>query len=125
MDIAIAAFSHLADRQRGSEGGAMLRKIIHATLIVLLTTGAVSAQKKPGVTLKNDKPSRTKEQQEYDKAIDRDYQSAIKKVPEQNKLDPWAGIRTRVPRQQKISNECPPLPAAMVCRTNAELFHRV
>jgi hypothetical protein len=76
----------------------MLRKIIHATLIVLLMTEAVSAQMpKPGVTLKNDTPSRTKEQQEYDKAVDREYQSTIKKVPEQKKLDPWAGIRTGPP----------------------------
>jgi phosphate uptake regulator len=72
----------------------MLRKIIHATLIMLLMTESVSAQIKPGVTLKNDKPSRSKEQQEYDKAIDREYQSAIKKVPDQKKSDPWGDIRT-------------------------------
>jgi hypothetical protein len=73
----------------------MLRKIIHATLIVLLMTGAVSAQmQKPGVTLKNDKPSRTKEQKEYDKAVDQEYQSAIKKIPEQKKSDPWGDIRS-------------------------------
>ena len=76
----------------------MLRKIIHATLIILLTTGAVYAQMpKPGVTLKNDKPSRSKEQHEYDKAVDREYQSAIKKVPDQKKSDPWGDIRTTPP----------------------------
>ena len=73
----------------------MLRKIIHATLIVLLMTEAVSAQMpKPGVTLKDDKPSRTKEQKEYDKAVDQEYHSAIKKIPEQKKSDPWGDIRT-------------------------------
>jgi hypothetical protein len=72
----------------------MLRKIIHVTLIVLLMTEAVSAQMKPGVTLKNDKPSRTKEQKEYDKAVDQEYRSAIKKIPEQRKSDPWGDIRT-------------------------------
>ena len=68
----------------------MLRKIIHATLIVLLVTEAASAQMpKPGVTLKNDKPSRTKEQKEYDKAVDREYQSKLKEIPDQkNKSDP-------------------------------------
>ena len=73
----------------------MLRKIIHATLIVFLTTGAVSAQMpQPGVHLKDDKPSRTKEQKEYDKALDRAYQSAIKKIPEaEKKSDPWGNIR--------------------------------
>jgi hypothetical protein len=73
----------------------MLRKIIHATLIVLLLTEAVPAQmQKPGMTLKNDKPSRTKEQKEYDKAVDQEYQSTIKKIPEQKKSDPWGDIRT-------------------------------
>jgi hypothetical protein len=73
----------------------MLRKIIHATLIVLLLTEAVPAQmQKPGMTLKNDKPSRTKEQKEYDKAVDQEYQSAIKKIPEQKKSDPWGDIRS-------------------------------
>jgi uncharacterized protein YecT (DUF1311 family) len=73
----------------------MLRKIIHATLIVFLMTGAVSAQMPtPGVHLKDDKPSRTKEQKEYDKALDRAYQSAIKKIPEaEKKSDPWGNIR--------------------------------
>jgi uncharacterized protein YecT (DUF1311 family) len=73
----------------------MLRKIIHATLIVFLTTGAVSAQMPtPGVHLKDDKPSRTKEQKEYDKALDRAYQSAVKKIPEaEKKSDPWGNIR--------------------------------
>jgi hypothetical protein len=75
----------------------MLRKIIHATLIMLLMTEAVAAQIKPGVTLKNDKPSRSKEQQEYDKAVDREYQSGIKKVPDQKKSDPWGDIRTTPP----------------------------
>jgi len=44
---------------------------------------------KPGVTLKDDKPSRTKEQKEYDKAVDREYQSKLKEIPDQkNKSDP-------------------------------------
>jgi hypothetical protein len=73
----------------------MLHKAIVATSIPLLMTGAVSAQvPQPGVHLKDDKPSRTKEQKEYDKAVDRAYQSAIKKVPEaEKKSDPWGNIR--------------------------------
>ena len=49
----------------------------------------------PGVHLNEDpgKRSRSKEQQEYDKALDRAYQSATKKIPEQNKPDPWGDIR--------------------------------
>jgi hypothetical protein len=81
----------------------MLRKIIHATLIVLLLTEAVPAQmQKPGMTLKNDKPSRTKEQKEYDKALDRAYQSSLKEIPDQkNKSDPWGDIRPTAPAAAK------------------------
>jgi len=80
----------------------MPRKIIHALLITLLMTGVVSAQMpKPGVTLKGDKPSRTKEQKEYDKAIDREYQSKLKEIPEQNKPDPWGNIRSTAPAAAK------------------------
>jgi hypothetical protein len=73
----------------------MLRKIIQATLIVFLTTGTASAQMPtPGMHLKDDKPSRTKEQKEYDKALDRAYQSTIKKIPEaEKKSDPWGNVR--------------------------------
>jgi hypothetical protein len=80
----------------------MLRKIIYATLIVILTTGAVSAQMStPGVHLKDDKPSRTKEQKEYDKAIDREYQSTLKKIPDAGKKDPWGDIRPSSPAAAK------------------------
>jgi uncharacterized protein YecT (DUF1311 family) len=75
----------------------MLRKPIHAILILLLMTASVSAQMPtPGVHLNEDqgKRPRTKEQQQYDKELDRAYQSATKKIPEQNKPDPWGGIRT-------------------------------
>jgi hypothetical protein len=76
----------------------MLHKAIVAACVLLLMMGAASAQMpQPGVHLKDDKPSRTKEQKEYDKAVDRDYQSATKKIPEQKKSDPWADIRTTPP----------------------------
>jgi hypothetical protein len=45
--------------------------------------------------------SRTKEQKEYDKAIDSEYQSAIKKIPEQKKSDPWGDIRSTAPAATK------------------------
>jgi hypothetical protein len=74
----------------------MLRKTIQTTLILLLMIEAVSAQTPmPGVHLNEDqgKRPRTKEQQEYDKAVDRAYQSATKKIPEQSKPDPWGNVR--------------------------------
>jgi hypothetical protein len=59
----------------------MLHKAIVAASILLLMTAAVSAQMStPAVHLKDDKPSRTKEQKKYDKELDRAYQSAIKKI---------------------------------------------
>jgi hypothetical protein len=80
----------------------MLHKAIVAASILLLMTGAVSAQMpQPGVHLKDDKPSRTKEQKEYDKAVDRAYQSATKKIPEQKKSDPWADVRATPPAAVK------------------------
>jgi uncharacterized protein YecT (DUF1311 family) len=75
----------------------MLRRTLHATIIVtLIMTGAVYAQTPtPGLHVKDETPSRTKEQREYDKALDRAYQSAIKKIPNEEKksADPWGNIR--------------------------------
>jgi hypothetical protein len=68
----------------------MLRKIIHATLIVFLTTGAVSAQTQS---------LRTEEEKKNDKAIDRAYRSTIKILPdaEKKKSDPWGDVRPAPP----------------------------
>ncbi len=74
----------------------MLPKTIRATLILVLMTAPVSAQlPTPALHFNEDqgKRPRTKEQQQYDKELDRAYQSANKKIPEQNKPDPWGGIR--------------------------------
>jgi hypothetical protein len=63
----------------------MLRKTIYATLIVILTTGAASAQYDPW---------RTQKQKENDQDIDRAYQSTIERLPEEKKQsDPWADPR--------------------------------
>lgn len=80
----------------------MLHKAIVATSVLLLMTVAVSAQTSPELHFKpGDKPSRTKDQKEYDKALDRAYQSATKKIPEQKKSDPWADIRSAPPTTAK------------------------
>jgi uncharacterized protein YecT (DUF1311 family) len=75
----------------------MLHKAIVATSVLLLMTGAASAQMPPvGAHVNEDtgKPQRTKEQKEYDKSLDRAYQSTIKKIPEaEKKSDPWGDIR--------------------------------
>jgi hypothetical protein len=81
----------------------MLRKIIYATLFALAMTGTALAQMpQPGVHLKDDKPSRTKEQKAYEKALDRSYQSTLKEIPEQKKkTDPWGDIRSPPPAAGK------------------------
>jgi hypothetical protein len=83
----------------------MLRKTIYATLILFLTMETVFGQMPPiGGHLNEDsgKRPRTKEQQEYDKALDRAYQDANKKIPEQQKKsDPWGDIRSTSPGSAK------------------------
>jgi hypothetical protein len=83
----------------------MLRKTIYVTLILFLTMETVFAQMPPmGGHLNEDsgKPPRTKEQQEYDKALDRAYRDANKKIPEQQKKsDPWGDIRPAPPAPAK------------------------
>jgi hypothetical protein len=72
----------------------MLRKTIQTALILLLMTEAVYAQTPmPGVHLNEDQGKRPRTKEQHDKAVDRAYQSATKKIPEQNKLDPWDRIR--------------------------------
>jgi len=60
----------------------MLRIIIYATLIVILTMEAASAQYDPW---------RTGQQKNNDRDIDRAYQSTIERLPDpEKKSDPWA-----------------------------------
>jgi len=81
----------------------VLRKIIYAALIVLVTIGAASAQ----ADLKNiqggENSLRTEQEKKNDSAIDRDYQSTIKRLPnqEQKKSDPWGDVRPTPPAAAK------------------------
>ena len=83
----------------------MPRKAIVATFILLLITGMVSAQMPPvGAHVNEDtgKRLRTKEQREYDKTLDRAYQSTLKEIPEaKKKSDPWSDIRPTAPAAAK------------------------
>ena len=83
----------------------MPRRAIVATFVLLLMVGTASAQMPPvGAHVNEDtgKRSRTKEQQQYDKELDRTYQSTIKKIPDaEKKSDPWGGIRPAAPSAAK------------------------
>ena len=63
-------------------------------------TAAVCAQMSPELHLKTDKdkPPRTKEQKQYEKALDQTYQSTLKDIPDaKKKSDPWGDIRSAPP----------------------------
>src|SRR5262249_23748620 len=85
----------------------MLRKTIHATLIVILMMGAASAQIKDSPNFLNGRGGETanerlKAQEKkidraidraYQKQIDNDYKAGTSKIPDQKPNDPWGAIR--------------------------------
>jgi hypothetical protein len=79
----------------------MLHKAIVAISILLVMTGAVSAQTDklgvPGYSL------RTDAEKKNDRDTDRAYQSTVKgvSVPEKKKLDPWGDVRPAPPAAAK------------------------
>ena len=77
----------------------MLRKAIHATLIVILMMGAVSAQPNnqglPGYS----NAVRTDAEKKNDRELDRAYQSTVKGTSDAQKKnsDPWGDVRAAPP----------------------------
>jgi len=73
----------------------MLRKLILAGAGVALLMGTAAAQlPMPGVHLGGDKPPPTAEELARQRALDRAYKDAQKKIPEKKVAnDPWGGIR--------------------------------
>ena len=96
----------------------MLRKTIHATLIVILMMGAASAQtdffKGGGEnSLRNanreKKDDRVIDRASQSKQIDNDYKAATSKVPDQKPNDPWGAIR---PAPSTLSPKTPTVAGA-------------
>ena len=97
----------------------MLRKTIHATLIVILMTGAASAQSDAGGFLTGgnslrdrnlEKKSDTAIDRAYhSKQIDNDYKAATSKIPDQKPNDPWGAIR---PAPSTLNPKTPTVPDA-------------
>jgi hypothetical protein len=76
---------------------ALLRIAGAAALTAALAGTAAAQLPMPSVNLEQEK-HRTPQQIEQDKAIDRAYQSATKKIPDQQSSnDPWAGVRSSPP----------------------------
>jgi hypothetical protein len=72
----------------------MLRRLIQASAIAVLFAGPAAAQDTVSVPL-NYKPPPTQEQTDKQKAADKAYDAAVKKIPEKKaSSDPWGTIRS-------------------------------
>jgi hypothetical protein len=73
----------------------MLRKLCLAGATVALLTGTASAQMPmPSISLHSDKRPLTAEEIEKQKELDRAYNAATRKIPNQNHAsDPWGDVR--------------------------------
>ena len=77
----------------------MLRITVYATLIVILTMAAASAQTDKQGLPGYSNAARTDAEKKNDRETDRAYQSTIKGRPdaEKNRSDPWADVRPAPP----------------------------
>jgi hypothetical protein len=89
-------------------------RLICAAAVTAMLAGPASAQfPTPTFSLQNDK-QKTPDEIEHDKAIDRAYQSATKKIPDKSTAnDPWADVRpapAAVPpkKKQQVSQDKKP-----------------
>ena len=76
----------------------MLRISIYATLIIILTMAAASAQTdKPGLPGYSN-AARTEQEKKNDRELDRAYESTIKgRTDAKQNSDPWADVRSAPP----------------------------
>jgi hypothetical protein len=71
----------------------MLRKLVTAGVIVAICAGPAAAQDSFGIPVNPKRPP-SGEEIEKRKATDRDYDAAMKKIPDKkSSSDPWAAIR--------------------------------
>ena len=79
----------------------MLRKLIRAGAIVAIFVGPAAAQDSFGIPV-NPKPPPSVQEIEKQKVRDRDYDAAMKKIPDKNSsADPWGNIRPAAPTPSK------------------------
>jgi hypothetical protein len=88
-----------------------IRKLICATAFSVALTGTAAAQfPAPSINLEQEK-QRTPDQIEKDRQVDKAYQSATKKIPDQSlSTDPWSGVRPAPPtaptkKKQQVSQD--------------------
>jgi hypothetical protein len=73
----------------------MLRRLVPAAVLLVLSTAAAFAQfPMPGLTLHDQPKELTPEQRAKQKAIDDAYRAANKKIPDKKAAaDPWSSVR--------------------------------
>ena len=88
---------------RRNKGCTMLRITIYATLIVILTMGAASAQNDLQDIRAGENSWLTEKEKKNEMAIDRAYRSTIKTLSDtkKEKSDPWADVRSAPPAADK------------------------
>jgi len=80
-----------------------MRKTIYAIVIAILTTDAAFAQADLKDIQGGENSMRDTQEKKNDRAIDRDYQSTMKRVPDKEKKssDPWSDVRQTPPAAAK------------------------
>jgi hypothetical protein len=78
---------------------AMLQRLVCAGATILLITGTAGAQSTLSVPFKSESPP-SQEQIERQKAADKAYQAAIRKLPDKkSSADPWGDVRPAKSKQ--------------------------
>ena len=80
-----------------------MRKTIYAIVIAILTMDAAFAQADLKEIQGGENSMRDAQEKKNDRAIDRDYQSTMKRVPDKEKKnsDPWSDVRQTPPAAVK------------------------
>lgn len=80
-----------------------MRKTIYAVVIAILTMNAAFAQADLKDIQGGENSMRDAQEKKNDRAIDRDYQSTMKRVPDKEKKisDPWSDVRQTPPAAAK------------------------
>jgi len=70
-------------------------KLLSLSVTLTLLSGSASAQITPGVNtpLQKEQKKLTPEEQKYQEELDKNYNAAQKKIPDQGPADPWGGVR--------------------------------
>jgi hypothetical protein len=74
---------------------------------LVLLTGHASAQMMPGMSqpMQKEQKHLTPEEQKYQEELDKNYNAAQKKIPDQGPADPWGGIRPSPPVKGQSKNQ--------------------